>query len=376
MTDRRTVLSAAGLAALGSLAGCLDRGRGNGNGGPPGDGGDDTGVAGYGVAQYLVSSSLPRWRQADDPGRVVVIDSEERAGAVFRDDVPEERRDEVAELIDGIDYDESVLLLIETVGPNTCYNEVDAGNFRVEDGRLRGDAEAVDTSDDDEACGEAVTFPSAVARVDFADERVTDVELSVTDGWDETSVIEATATDPLSPDPADLEGYVRPEAEPEPIAPLECDDEGFERHEPWFDEDDVVYGEFEEDGEPTLALRVAETEYERGDTVEIRLTNVTDRLVDTGNRHRYNLQVYTDDGWQELRGWDGVDPQPLPDDAIRHRPNEGFEWSLALTEAGLVEDHLNTEALTVCPDLPSGRYRFAYHGVIGDAAVAVAFDVA
>ncbi|WP_178918011.1 immunoglobulin-like domain-containing protein [Natronomonas gomsonensis] len=379
--DRRTTLRLAGAGLVGALAGCLDGlgdGNGNGNGTPDGTP-DDTpdgtptepSVTDTETQQYRIEESAPEWYDESTTGHVVVIDSEKRQDAVVRlHEAPEARRQALREFLDGVDYEESVVLLVATVGPNTCYTELDAGGFAVEEDTLVGEASAVDTSGDDEACGEAVTFPSALVRITFDGVPVTETALDITDGWGETKTVTASADDSLSPDPADLPGYVRPDGEADPIAPLSCDDDAFERHPQWADEDDVQYGEFETDGETTFALRVAETSYERGDTVEMTLTNVTDREASTGNDRKFNLQVYTEDGWQDVRG--GSESSfGYTDEAIGHAPGEGFEWSIELTEEAVGGDRFE-----VCPDLPAGRYRFAYFGVIGDGAVAVAFDVA
>lgn len=373
--DRRTTLRLAGAGLVGALAGCLDgfgNDDGNGNGTPddtPDGTHTDPSVADTETQQYRIEGS-PEWYDESATGHVVVIDSEKRQEAVVRlHQVPEARRQALREFLDGIDYEESVVLLVASVGPNTCYTEVDATGFAVEDDTLVGEASAIDTSDD-EGCGEAVTFPSALVRVTFDGAPVTETALDITDGWGETKTVTASADDPLSPDPADLPGYVRPDDEVDPIAPLSCDDDSFERHPQWADEDEVQYGDFETDGETTFALRVDETSYERGEIVEISLTNVTDREASTGNDRKFNLQVYTEDGWQDVRG--GSESSfGYTDVAIGHAPGEGFEWSIELTEAAVAGDRFE-----VCPDLQAGRYRFAYFGVIGDGAVAVAFDVA
>jgi len=375
--DRRTTLRVAGAGLVGALAGCLNglgNGDENGNGdGTPNGTPDETptepSVKDTEIQQYRLDSSA-EWYDESTTGHVVVIDSEQRQEAVVRPhELPESQREAVSSFLDGVDYEESVVLLVAAVGPNTCYTEVDAGGFAVEDEALVGEASAVDTSGDDEGCGQAVTFPSALVRVTFDGEPVTDTSLDITDGGGETATVTASADDPLSPDPTDLPGYVRPDDEADPVAPLSCDGDSFERHPQWAEEADVQYGGFETDGETTFALRVAETSYERGDTVEISLTNVTDREVSTGNRRKFNLQVYTEDGWQDVRG--GSESSfGYTDVAIGHAPGEGFEWRIELTEDAVAGDRFE-----VCPDLSAGRYRFAYFGVIGDGAVAVAFDV-
>ena len=55
--------------------------------------------------------------------------------------------------------------------------------------------------------------------------------------------------------------------------------------------------------------------------------------------------------------------------ATEAAPREVFEWSLRLTEAGIVPDEKD---FIVCPELISGRYRFVYWI---STPVAVAFDL-
>jgi hypothetical protein len=371
--DRRTTLQFAALGVAGSFGGCLD-GLSDSDGTPantpdgPSTGGSVTDIE---TQQYDIETSVPEWYDDSTTGHVVVIDSEKRQDAVIRPhELPEQRRQALRTFFDRVDYDDSVVLLVTAAAPNTCYTRVETDAFAVEDNTLLGEASAVDTSGDDEGCGQAVTAPSVLVCVTFDGAPVTEATVNLTDGWGETVAVTATANDPLAPEPSELSGHVQPDDDPEAIAPLACDDASFERHPQWADEEDVSYGAFETDGETTLALRVAETTYQRGGTVEITLTNVADRVVSTGNERKYNLQVYTEDGWQDVRG--GSESSfGYTDVAIGHAPGEGFEWSIELTE-----DAVGGDRFEVCPDLPAGRYRFAYFGVIGDGAVAVAFDVA
>jgi hypothetical protein len=260
------------------------------------------------------------------------------------------------------------------VSTHLHFDHAGGNTVKLEDGRIRATATVLDTGEDDEACTEAIVYPSTLLRVTFEGDPPDEAAIDVTDGWGETATVTASADDPLSPDPSDLPGHVRPEGDPEPVAPLECEKEGNQRHAQWFEEADLQWGDLEVDGETVLSLRVEELEYAYGETVRIDLTNVTDRVVDTGNRHKYNLQVYTDEGWQDLRVKDENGGFAYTDDAVLHPPGEGFEWSLELTEEGLVAGTFHGAA-EVCPDLSGGRYRFAYFGAIGDGALAVAFDL-
>ena len=41
--------------------------------------------------------------------------------------------------------------------------------------------------------------------------------------------------------------------------------------------------------------------YSHGETLNVSLTNVADQPVETGNSARYNLQVKTEAGWEDVR---------------------------------------------------------------------------
>lgn len=182
----------------------------------------------------------------------------------------------------------------------------------------------------------------------------------------------------LAVDPADLPGEVRPDADPQTVPDaLVCEEvEAFERHPPLFDEDEFVWGIAREAGVPKFALRVDALEVERGDKVTVTLTYLrteTGVVTGTGNKYKYHLQMYTTEGWQEVRGIVDEKPVVYTDELVEHGPGEGFEWNLTLTEDGLLDGHPHGEELTVCPGLSPGRYRFVYWGV--DGAVGVAFDL-
>lgn len=418
--SRRTALKLVGVGVGASLAGCLDLGNGSdGDGDPtgsptatpvdpsdtPNDPDRDPTLIDHATTPLALRTSAPSWYRdaaandtgADDDddapvGHAVVVDSKSRERAVLgRYDLPPEREDDVDEFLEGVDYDADRVVLVESAGPDGCHDELAIEDVRLNGGRLRGDATVVDDSGANVGCTEALVFPSSVLRVTFDGEPPDAVAVRVTDGWGETATVTAGDDDPLpSPDPADLPGHVRPDAEADPVASLTCETEGTERHGQWFDEADVHWGDFEDDrqsaddseaenggaddGEVDLSLRVDDLEYEYGDTATITLTNVSGEEVLTGNRHKYNLQAYTEDGWQDVRVVDADGHFGYTDEGIAHAPGEGFEWTFELTEAGLVDGAFHDD-VRVCPALQSGRYRFAYFGVVGDGALAVSFDL-
>jgi hypothetical protein len=125
------------------------------------------------------------------------------------------------------------------------------------------------------------------------------------------------------------------------------------------------------DDTPTFALRADDTTYQFGDAVTITLTNLLPERNGTGNRHKYNIQVLTEAGWQDVRGSTNRDLFPYTDEGILHDPGEGFEWTFDLTAEGVTGGHVHEDDLEVCPDLQPGRYRFLFW----EPTVAVTVDV-
>lgn len=170
----------------------------------------------------------------------------------------------------------------------------------------------------------------------------------------------------------DINGYVRPDDDPDVIpGELHCDAEESERHRVEHSEDAVQFGDTAE-----FSLRGNSLSVEYGESVQITLRNTTDETVETGNKHKYNLECYTQAGWQEVRVWTSETTLPYTDEAISHEPGEGFEWNMELTEEGIPAATIHEDDLQVCPELESGRYRFTYWGLIGEDAIAIEFDLA
>jgi len=83
---------------------------------------------------------------------------------------------------------------------------------------------------------------------------------------------------------------------------LACDRCGFEQHPQAVQEDAVAVGENGRGDGVVFALRVDDTQYALGETVRLSMTNLTVEAHVTGNRHKYNLQMLTEGGWQDVRG--------------------------------------------------------------------------
>jgi hypothetical protein len=118
-----------------------------------------------------------------------------------------------------------------------------------------------------------------------------------------------------------------------------------------------------------VSLRIDDTAFEYGDTAKITLTNTSDSVLSLGLKYMYHIELLTEDRWQDVRGKTGEDEFQYIEMATEAAPGEVFEWSLRLTEAGIVPDEKD---FIVCPELVSGRYRFVYWT---STPVAVTFDL-
>lgn len=371
---RRHALKAVGLGCGALLGGCLsDDGTAPAGTDSPTDtatGTEPPTLDGYDVVPFAASSTIPDWYgQEEPPGHVELFASEEAAREWLDfEQVPEDRRSEVESFVADTDFGTARLLYVGSVGPNTCYRAVEVSGLELADGTLVGSAAAVDPGDGDRACGEALTFPSSLVRATVDGRPPNAAKVTVTDGWGDEETFEVTA----DLDPEALPGHVRPDDDPETVpAGLDCADDDFERHGPGVEASSVQWGLATDDGEPTFALRVNDLAFDPGEEVRVTLTNVAASEQYTGNRHKHSLQVSTDEGWQDVRGWADGQPRGYTDEAIAHDPGEGFEWTFELTDDGVLAGHVHEDALTVCPGLPAGRYRF----VFWEPATAVAFDL-
>ena len=374
---RRSYVAGLSLGTL-LLAGCAgaptnDDSNSSGDGSPASD---------TDILQLGDSFTEPQWAPAGQ--------STESVGVVARFGSRDELRwlvddresasEAVTAFVDATDFESAAILYLQSVGPNGCYDELAVDEVTVDDDAITATASAVDTSEEGTFCTQALTYPSAFVRV-TGDELPGTTRVTLTNGWGTTAEVDADA--PLI-DPDTLAGGVQPDGDPPAVpATLDCDTEGFERHPTYVDDDAIEYGTLtNDDGASTFALRartpsdaVDDLTFERGDEIEFRLVNVSSAPQTTGNEHKYNLQLQTENGWEEVRGTTGdADRLPYTDIGIGQPPGEGFTWSFELTEDGLLAGHTHEDDLTICPDLQPGRYRFAYWGV--DGHLAVQFDYA
>ena len=198
-TRRATLYGVAAGAA--ALAGCTEAGvpadgsgtdggdGSDGNGtdgsdGADGDGGDDEEVT-TAVRQVGAALSGPAWRRTERRGFCTLIAEEGDASWLLRD-APEQ----VRAFVEETDFAASVLVYVESVGPDTCHDEIvfDSVGMGVEDGTFVADATVLGAESDDVACGEAITYSAALLRV-TSDPLPDAARLSVTDGWGETGTV-------------------------------------------------------------------------------------------------------------------------------------------------------------------------------------------
>jgi hypothetical protein len=166
-------------------------------------------------------------------------------------------------------------------------------------------------------------------------------------------------------DETELTGYIRPDGEPETVpTDLTCPDESFTRFPTRYDE--VRWGDTDK-----LSFRVTDDAIEHGDTVRATLRS-TD-YVSMGTEQQVQVELYTEEGWKEVRGRSGEEAFEFTDLGAELPPNEEFEWEFPFAEAGIVNEFYTELDLEVCPALSAGRYRLVFSGY--EPAPAVAFDV-
>lgn len=146
---------------------------------------------------------------------------------------------------------------------------------------------------------------------------------------------------------------------------LNCNEEGTQRYTQGFEEPTVALG-----NSAHWELRVDKTTLERGETLRVRLMNVTDEPRRRRANSLYNIQLKTHEGWKDVRVFESIDQRGPPTGALCSTDAGGYhEWAITMDEDGIGGD--------VCPPLQAGRYRFVYFGFEGEdevAALGVEYD--
>jgi len=166
-----------------SLAGCSTNNNGS-----------DAAVVDTNDIDLGYSLDYPTWANGDTTGRIVVFTAEDgvRSNTPIneynRHNLPYSQED-IDEFISTTDFDSSVIVLVETVGPNTSYSQVEFEDIHVDDGALRGNARAM--SDDTEIPDQEEVAVGALLKVEFENDTIETAVFSVSDGWNETSDVES-----------------------------------------------------------------------------------------------------------------------------------------------------------------------------------------
>lgn len=117
-----------------------------------------------------------------------------------------------------------------------------------------------------------------------------------------------------------------------------------------------------------FVLTVTPKTVELGDKITVTLQNTTTQNQETGNKQKYDIQYKSDNGWRSIfklyhRGWS--------EQAIIHRPNDGFVWKQRFSAEGLSQKHKYNPSYHVCSELQPGEYRFLYWGLINSEECSV-----
>jgi hypothetical protein len=119
-------------------------------------------------------------------------------------------------------------------------------------------------------------------------------------------------------------------------------------------------------------LSLARDTLERGATLTARLTNVTAETRTTGTEKKYDIQSRDGDDWYSVFG---TEPEAFhTDEAVTHRPGDGFVWELPLTREGLTDAVDTGPTYAVCGPLEPGEYRFVYWGITSRKEVEAEYE--
>lgn len=123
----------------------------------------------------------------DNTGMVAQLTSEEevRALTVSHEDVDR--------FIIATDFSEDTVFFIESVGPNACYREVTVSEIvpvANDEYFIQGDAMAIDTAAEGEACAEVISYPAVLVQIK-SDLDFSTGEFRIIDGWNNEQTVSA-----------------------------------------------------------------------------------------------------------------------------------------------------------------------------------------
>jgi hypothetical protein len=195
--SRRRLLYGVGTASLLAVAGCLDAPPDSTDGNTSTDSPNASAVRdapdGTAVLQLAPSFTDPAWSTAptEDIGYVARYDT--RAATESLLNRPGDTPDHVSDFVAATDFDAATILYLQSVGSSTCYDTIEVSSVSVPDEAVVATASAVDTSGSNTACGQAITYPSAVVRVP-GDDLPEATRVRFTSGYGTTGTVTATDT--------------------------------------------------------------------------------------------------------------------------------------------------------------------------------------
>ncbi|MFC7230267.1 hypothetical protein ACFQMM_00695 [Saliphagus sp. GCM10025308] len=382
--SRRTILRSGALGVGLTVAGCLDAsptgsspgdedgeddpndgdGANGTNGTDDSDSNDDDGTGSSPEITAIETIALeprtdePPWA-SDGIGTVALItdaDVLERLDAIATNRTAET----VDPFLEETDFETEVLVLVESGGPTICHDSIEVSdvNFDAQESAITATATVVDSSDG--GCGEALPT-----------RRRSRGSRSTATGCGTTTPSSRSPMAGEKPKPSRRPTSASSTRSDSRVASsLTAIRRRFRNHSSARTTTSSVSRPPSRytGATPTRSPCASTLEVARGESVSVTMRNLTSVEQGTGNDRKFSLEVRTEAGWQEVRGHRSEHGIGYTDEGIIHRPGEGFDWELELSEAA-VEDLYS--GLEVCPGLPAGRYRFVYWPL----DLTVAFDV-
>lgn len=131
-------------------------------------------------------------------------------------------RERVRAFLDETAFERQRILVVGSVGPTACHDTIDVEELAVAEGELTGHVRVIDTSDEEEACAEVITYPVALVRVGVDDDLPDRATVRVVDGWGTETTESATVRDDIRDESDDTSAHdATPQASIDAIRELE-----------------------------------------------------------------------------------------------------------------------------------------------------------
>lgn len=182
---------------------------------------------------------------------------------------------------------------------------------------------------------------------------------------EETETSTKTTTKPTSESAFSSLTSISPDYAPKAIpSNSHCFEKDVSRHPIFVDFGEIQYGDA-----GGWRMRASGVEFTLGESFTIGLQNVSGETIEASSKWRFNLQLYTENGWQEIRWVTGEVSYSESETSI---PNgSGYLWQFYSSTDGLLANHPFREELLVCPEVQPGRYRLIFE----EQSIAVQFEI-